>query len=81
MGEISEYFRKYGKLKVELKRIKEGVYIFGRMRINMLISNEKINVRVGGGFMNLNKFITTYEPLELNKLRKGQMFNTLKRPI
>ena len=78
MGEISEYFRRCGKLKVELKRVKEGVYIFGRMKINMMISNDKINVRVGGGFMNLEKFITTYEPLELIRLKKAQMFKSKK---
>ena len=41
-NEIAEYIRENGKLKVMLKRIKEGVYMFGRTKVNMIISNDKI---------------------------------------
>ena len=41
-ADISEYIRINGLLKVLLKRIKVGVYMFGRTKINVILANDKI---------------------------------------
>ncbi len=41
-GEIAEYIRNYGKLKIQLRRMKEGVYMFGRTKVNMVVTNDKV---------------------------------------
>jgi hypothetical protein len=41
-GEIAEFIRNFGKLKVQLRRMKEGVYMFGRTKVNMVVTNDKV---------------------------------------
>lgn len=72
-AEIAEYIRNNGLLRVILRRIKEGVYMFGRTKINVILTNDKITVRVGGGYMCVEEFIRTYEPMELAKMAGKQV--------
>lgn len=38
-------------------RESEGVYQFGTKRVNIRVENNKINVRVGGGYLSVDEFI------------------------
>ena len=42
---------------VQILRIKPGVYLFGTKQIICKIVNEKLLIRVGGGFMSVEEFI------------------------
>jgi len=56
---------------VQLKRISEGQYIFGTKKIFAKIQNDKLIIRVGGGFMMIEDFLTTYTAPELNKMKRA----------
>ena len=38
-------------------RESEGVYEFGTRRVYVRVDKDKINVRVGGGFLSIDEFI------------------------
>ena len=40
--EICEYIREHSGLAIGLKKIKNGVYMFGRMKINIVIVNDRV---------------------------------------
>ena len=45
---------------VPVKRLGDGNYLFGTKKIFAKIMNGKLVIRVGGGFMIIEEFITTY---------------------
>ncbi len=49
-------------------RESEGVYVFGSKRVWIKVENDKIIVRVGGGYLSLDEFIDQYTPAELERL-------------
>lgn len=50
-------------------RESEGVYSFGQKRIYVKVEKgDKILVRVGGGFMHIEDFITQYTNEEADKI-------------
>ncbi len=51
-------------------RESEGVYEFGSKRVYVRVDKDKINVRVGGGFLSIDEFIDQYTPGELEKLER-----------
>lgn len=51
-------------------RESEGVYQFGTKRVNIRVENNKINVRVGGGYLSIDEFLDQYTPTELEKLAR-----------
>lgn len=55
---------------VKLKRIAEGQYIFGTKKIYAKIQNEKLIIRVGGGYMMIDDFLATYTAQELSKMNR-----------
>ena len=60
-------------------RESEGVYQFGSKRVASKVDKDKINVRVGGGFLSIDEFLDQYTPLELEKLERNdpmQRFST-----
>ena len=60
-------------------RESEGVYQFGSKRVAIKVDKDKINVRVGGGFLSIDEFLDQYTPLELEKLERNdpmQRFST-----
>jgi len=57
---------------VKLKRIGEGQYIFGTKKIFAKIQNEKLVIRVGGGYMMIEDFLTTYTAQELSKMKRNE---------
>lgn len=55
-------------------RESEGVYQFGSKRVHVKVDKDKINIRVGGGYLSIDEFLDQYTPVELEKLdRKDPM--------
>lgn len=57
-------------LKVMFLRESAGVYEFGTKRIEVRVAQNKITVRVGGGYMGIDEFLDQYTPIELEKLER-----------
>ena len=55
---------------VPIKKLGNGYYIFGTRKIYAKILNGKLVIRVGGGYMVIEEFISTYADQELNKINK-----------
>lgn len=53
---------------VPVKRLGDGFYLFGTKKIYAKIMNGKLVIRVGGGYMFIEKFIETYADAELIKI-------------
>lgn len=57
---IAEYINHYPdrtKLRVMFLRESEGVYQFGSKRIAVKVDKDRINIRVGGGFLSIEEFL------------------------
>ena len=57
---IAEYINNYpdrNKLKIMFMRESEGVYQFGSKRVAVKVDKDKINIRVGGGFLSIDEFL------------------------
>jgi len=70
---IAEYINNYPerqKLKIMFMRESEGVYQFGSKRVMVKIDQDKINIRVGGGYLSIDEFLDQYTPEELQKLER-----------
>lgn len=80
---IAEYINNYPdrqKLKIMFMRESEGVYQFGTKRIGVKVAKDKIEIRVGGGFLSIDEFLDQYTPGELEKLeRKDPIKRTAER--
>jgi hypothetical protein len=55
-------------LDVPIQRLGDGNYMFGSRKIYSKIMNDKLVVRVGGGFMLIDEFLNTYGRQELEKI-------------
>jgi hypothetical protein len=76
---LAEYINNYpdrSKLKIMFMRESEGVYQFGTKRVAVRVDKEKINIRVGGGYLSIDEFLDQYTPAELEKLERS---NPMKR--
>jgi len=70
---IAEYINNYPdrqNLKVMFMRESQGVYQFGSKRIAVKVEKDKINIRVGGGYLTIDEFLDQYTPGELEKLER-----------
>lgn len=57
---LAEYINNFpdrNKLKVMFLRESEGVYEFGSRRIYVRVDQDKINIRVGGGYLSIDEFL------------------------
>ena len=57
---IAEYINNYPdrqKLKIMFMRESEGVYQFGTKRVGVRVDKDKINIRVGGGYLSIDEFL------------------------
>ena len=57
---LAEFINNYPdrqKLKIMFMRESEGVYQFGTKRIAVRVDKEKINIRVGGGYLSIDEFL------------------------
>lgn len=55
-------------LDVPFHRIGEGQYMFGSRKIFAKIMNDKLVIRVGGGYMVIDEFLQTYGTMEMEKI-------------
>jgi len=62
-------------MNIMFLRESEGVYQFGSKRVYIKVEKgDKILVRVGGGFMNINEFINQYTLEEAEKITRKDVF-------
>ena len=57
---IAEYLNNYPdrqNLKVMFMRESQGVYQFGSKRIAVKVEKDKINIRVGGGYLTIDELL------------------------
>ena len=70
---LAEFINNYPerqKLKIMFMRESEGVYQFGTKRVAVRVDKDKINLRVGGGYLSIDEFLDQYTPNELEKLER-----------
>ena len=67
--------------QVPVKREGPGKYMFGTRNIIAKIVNNKLLIRVGGGFMSIDEFIEQYGPMEMLKIAKQEQMglNTMEK--
>lgn len=53
---------------VPIKKLGDGYYLFGSRKIYAKILNGKLVIRVGGGYMIIEEFISTFAEKELLKM-------------
>lgn len=71
---LAEYINNYPdrqKLKVMFMRESEGVYEFGSKKVYVKVDKDRINIKVGGGFLSIDEFLDQYTPLELEKIERN----------
>jgi hypothetical protein len=81
---IAEYINNYPdrqKLKIMFMRESEGVYQFGTKRIGVKVAKDKIEIRVGGGFLSIDEFLDQYTPAELEKLERKDPFKRITERV
>ena len=72
---VDELLAKYKnsmEISVPIRRLGDGFYLFGTRKIFAKVLNNKLVVRVGGGFMSFTEFIDTYALMELKKINELQ---------
>ncbi|CAG9332906.1 unnamed protein product [Blepharisma stoltei] len=52
---------------VQFVRQEPGSYLFGTRKINMKIENNRLIVRIGGGFTGIEEFVDIYTPIEIER--------------
>jgi hypothetical protein len=70
---LAEYINNFPdrqKLKIMFMRESDGVYQFGTKKVHVRVDKDKINVRVGGGYLSIDEFLDQYTPAELEKLER-----------
>ena len=70
---LAEFINNYperSKLKIMFMRESEGVYEFGSKRIAVKVERDKIQIKVGGGYLSIDEFIDQYTPAELAALER-----------
>jgi len=78
---LAEYINNFPdrqRLKIMFMRESDGVYLFGSKKVYVRVDKDKINIRVGGGFLSIDEFLDQYTPVELEKLEKN---NPLRRIV
>jgi len=60
----------YKNCEIPISRIGDGWYMFGSKKIYAKIMNNKLVCRVGGGYSNMEEFISTYAESERLKLER-----------
>lgn len=64
---LAQYINDMG-VGVPIRRLEFGYYLFGTKKIYAKVLNQKLVVRVGGGYMSFTEFIQTNEPTEQQKI-------------
>ena len=81
---LAEYINNYPdrqKLKIMFMRESEGVYQFGTKRVYVKCVKDKIEIKVGGGYLSLDEFLDQYTPTELEKLERKDPMRRMNERI
>ena len=71
LGNFINKYPERRKMGIMFLRESEGVYQFGSKRVYVKVEKgERILVRVGGGYMSIDKFIEKYTPEEQLKIQR-----------
>jgi hypothetical protein len=76
---MAQYINNFD-LDIPIQRIGDGQYMFGSRKIYAKIMNEKLVIRVGGGYMLIDEFLSTYGQQELDKLNEKLAGNQGSNP-
>jgi hypothetical protein len=57
LAEYINNFPERQKLKILFMRESEGVYQFGTKRVSVRVDMDRINIRVGGGYLSIDEFL------------------------
>lgn len=60
---------------IPIERMGNGYYSFGQKKIYAKITNGKLVIRVGGGYMGIDEFMYYYGAQELNKMLAYEGFD------
>ena len=66
-GFINQFFE--NDVQIPFYRIQESQYMFGSRKIFAKIMNDKLVIRVGGGYMIITEFLQTYGSAEVEKAK------------
>ena len=72
-AKLAEYINNYpdrNKLKIMFMRESAGVYEFGSKRVMVKVERDKIQIKVGGGYLSIDEFLDQHTPVELAKLER-----------
>ena len=64
-------------LKINFKREKEGQYLFGTQRVNIIEMQNKLKTKVAGGMIDLQEYMNDKIPTELAKLERKDPLNQI----
>ena len=81
---IADYVNNYPdrqKLKIMFMRESEGVYCFGSKRIMIKLMKDKIQIKIGGGFISVDEFLDQYTPQELEKLERRDPLKRISEKV
>lgn len=62
---LAEFIKFNNKLEVEFQRLSPGQYLFGTRKITCKVLNDKLMVRIGGGYTSIEEFVISYGEKEL----------------
>ena len=57
MAEFINNYPDRNKLKIMFMRESNGTYTFGSKRVNVRVEKNKIQIRVGGGYLSIDEFL------------------------
>lgn len=72
VDELLEKYINSMSINVPIRKIEgeQGFYMFGTRKIYAKVMNNKLVVRVGGGYMSFQEFISTYGHVELKRINE-----------
>ena len=81
---LAEYINNYPdrqKLRIMFMRESQGVYEFGSKRVMVKVERDKIQIKVGGGYLSIDEFLDQYTPAELEKLERRDPLKRLSEKV
>lgn len=81
---LADFINNYSersKLRIMFLRESEGVYHFGSRRVYVRVDRDKINVRVGGGYLSIEEFLDVYTPMELDRVDRNDPLKKFSEKI
>jgi len=70
------------KIKILFLRQSEGVYRFGQKQVQIkVLKGNKVYIKVGGGYMLADEFITKYTEPEIDKINRRDVIKRFNQKI